>query len=170
MELRADPRPASRHDPLVVAVMNEQQLLSELRRALAQQRSGVATGDPATLEAASQAVSRAILTLDEARRRREQLVQLASNGRPVRLEQLESVAGPVPGLAASRQALRVEAEAAVRELSETQELLQAAIRAGDAYLQSLFASVTDASRPYAPELHGPAPARPSAGLLLNRSA
>lgn len=170
MELSADPRPASRPEPLVVAIMNEQQLLSELRRALAQQRSGVATGDPATLEAASQAVSRAILTLDEARRRREQMVQLASNGRPVRLEHLESVAGPVPGLAASRQALRAEAEAAVRELGETQELLQAAIRAGDAYLQSLFASVTVASRSYAPAVHAPAPARAAAGLLVNRSA
>ncbi len=153
-----------------MAIMNELQLLSGLRRALAQQRSGVATGDPATLEAASQAVSRALLTLDEARRRREQMVQLASNGRPVRLEHLESVAGPVPGLADARQALRAEAEAAVRELGETQELLQAAIRAGDAYLQSLFASVTEAARPYPQAVHAQAPARPTAGLLLNRSA
>lgn len=153
-----------------MAILNEHQLLSELRRALAQQRSGVATGDPATLEAASQAVSRAILTLDEARRRREQMVQLVSNGRPVRLEHLESVAGPVPGLPAARQALRDEAEAAVRELGETQELLQAAIRAGDAYLQSLFASVTAASRPYAPAVHAHAPVRAAAGLLVNRRA
>jgi hypothetical protein len=113
MEMPADPRPVVRHEPLVVAIMNEHQLLGELRRALAQQRTGVSSGDPATLEAASHAVSRAILTLDEARRRREQLVELAGEGRPVRLEHIESVAGPVPGLAESRQALRAEAQAAM---------------------------------------------------------
>jgi hypothetical protein len=170
MEMPADPRPVVRHEPLVVAIMNEHQLLGELRRALAQQRTGVSSGDPATLEAASHAVSRAILTLDEARRRREQLVELAGEGRPVRLEHIESVAGPVPGLAESRQALRAEAQAAIQELGETQELLQAAIRAGDAYLQSLFASVSAPAPAYPSGFPAQAPAGASAGLLLNRSA
>lgn len=168
MERGTDSAAAGSPHPLVAVLVSEHQLLLELRRALAQQRAGVTSSDPGMLEAASQAVSRAILTLDETRRHREQLTQLASGGRGAGLDQVDAVAGPLAGLSESREVLRREAQAAVRDLAETQDLLQAAIRAGDAYLQSLFASVTEATLAYAPA--GPPVAQAAPGLLVNRRA
>lgn len=170
MELNPDPHLDALRDHLLAAIMNERGLLAELRRALATQRASVTRGDPDTLDAASQAVSRAILTLDEARRSREQMMQLANDTRPHAAAGGPAPDGALAAVAESRQALRTEAEATVRELAETQELLRAAMRAGDAYLQALFDSVstTTTAQPYGSPAGSPA-AAPSS-LLLNRRA
>src|SRR5690606_24947056 len=113
----------SGRDPIqeiLASTRGEQQLLRQLRLALGQQRDGVASSDPEAIELASRAVANTVLTLDAARRRREDLLRLASGGRPIRLETLEQQVGPIDGLAESRAALRQEAEAAIHDLALTQ--------------------------------------------------
>lgn len=155
---------------IVASTRGEQQLLRQLRLALGQQRDGVASSDPEAIELASRAVANTVLTLDAARRRREDLLRLASGGRPVRLDNLEQQLGPIAGLAESRAALRHEAEAAIRDLALTQEVLQGAMHAGNAYLQALFSSVVPPSTSYGdPQGRNPQPAMPG-GTLVNRSA
>lgn len=163
----------SGRDPIqeiLASTRGEQQLLRQLRLALGQQRDGVASSDPEAIELASRAVANTVLTLDAARRRREDLLRLASGGRPIRLETLEQQVGPIDGLAESRAALRQEAEAAIHDLALTQDVLQGAMHAGNAYLQALFSSVVPASTSYGdPQGRNPQPAVPG-GTLVNRSA
>ncbi len=155
---------------IVASTRGEQQLLRQLRLALGQQRDGVASSDPEAIELASRAVASTVLTLDAARRRREDLLRLASGGRPVRLDTLEQELGPVEGLKESRAALRREAEATIRDLALTQEVLQGAMHAGNAYLQALFSSVVPQSTSYGdPQRRKAQPAMPG-GTLVNRSA
>jgi hypothetical protein len=152
------------------SVTGERRLLRELRGALERQRRGVAVGDPAAIEVASRAVASAVLTLDNARRRREQMMLVLSDGATVRLETLDRVTGPVEGLPEARAALRVEAEAVIADLALTQEVLQGALRAGDAWMQSLFASVTQAAPGYGGPSGAVATAAAPAGQLVNRRA
>lgn len=156
-------------ESVVAALRAEEQLLVELCRALADQRDGISRDDSAGIETATHGVSRAVMTLDEARRRREQLIQLLTDGEPTPLEQLESVIGSVPGLAAARAAVRNAAKTAVRDLALNQAILRGALRAGDAYLQALFASVGEMSPGYTP---APIPrGRPApSGVVVNRRA
>jgi hypothetical protein len=153
---------------LVAAVVEEHAQLVKLRRALAAQREGVASGSPESVEAASHRVAHAVLTLDEARRRREDLVAHLGVRGNARLDALEAHHGPISGLVDARAALREEAAAVLRDLEVTQEVLQRALRAGDAYLQSLFASVTDAY-PATAETQATSVASET-GRLLNREA
>lgn len=160
--------PEARTAALVSAVQEEHRHLVALRAALAAQRDGVAAGNPEAVEAASHRVARAVMTLDEARRRREDLVAHLGRRGNARLDALEAHLGPIDGLAPARAALREEASAVLRDLELTQDVLQTALRAGDAYLQSLFASVTDAY-PAAAEGRTAAPAAET-GRLVNREA
>lgn len=133
---------------LVAALRAEEKLLAELSTALSAQRDSVARNDAIGIETATHLVSRAVLTLDEARRRREQLAQLLTDGEVVALERLEDLTGPIPGFVAARAAVRAAAYATVRDLTLNQTILRGALRAGDAYLQTLFASVADISPAY----------------------
>jgi len=135
---------------VVVALRAEEALLKELSSALTAQRDGIARDDTASVETATHGVSRAVLTLDEARRRREQLTSVLTNGDATPLENLEMITGPIAGLAAARAAVRNAATAAVRDLALNQSILKGALRAGDAYLQTLFASVGELSPGYTP--------------------
>jgi hypothetical protein len=160
--------PDPRRGQLVAAVVEEHAQLVKLRHALAAQREGVATGSPDTVETASHRVAHAVMTLDEARRRREDLVAHLGVRGNARLDALEAHHGTIQGLADARAALREEASAVLRDLAVTQEVLQSALRSGDAYLQSLFASVTDAY-PRTADAHANASV-PETGRLLNREA
>jgi hypothetical protein len=154
---------------ILQSIVGERHLLQLLRAALERQRAGVAGGDTAAIELASQAVASAALTLDAARRRREELMNVVSHGTPIRLDALEAYTGNIPGLAEARAALRNEAESVVADLSLTQDVLQGAMRAGNAYLQSLFASVAEASNSYSGPL-ATSGASASGGYLVNRTA
>lgn len=149
------------------SITGERHLLRELRHALAIQRDGVATGEAGSIEIASRAVASAVLTLDNARRRREAMMGILSEGRPVRLDTLERFTGPIEGLAIARAELRHEAEGVIEDLALTQDVLQGALQAGDAWLQSLFGSMADATAGYARQA---APSAPAGGRLLNRRA
>jgi hypothetical protein len=150
---------------VIQSVVGEHLLLERLRLALARQRRGVASGDAAEIELASRAVASAVLTLDNARRRREQMMLLLSDDAPVRLDTLEEFTGPIAGLATARAALRSEAEAVVADLALTQDVLQGALRAGDAWLQALFGAADTVGPGYRPQ----APTG-AGGQLLNRRA
>lgn len=156
-------------ESVVVALRAEEELLVELCRALADQRDGIARDDSAGIETATHGVSRAVMTLDEARRRREQMIQLLTDGDPTPLEKLEAIIGPVPGLGAARAAVRNAAKTAVRDLALNQSILRGALRAGDAYLQALFASVGEQSPAYTPAPHPRDRSAPS-GVVVNRRA
>lgn len=149
------------------SIAGERMLLRALRQALANQRDGVATGEAAEIEVASRAVASAVLTLDNARRRRESMMAILSEGRPVRLDTLERFSGRIEGLAEARAALRHEAEQVIEDLALTQNILLGALKAGDAWLQSLFGSVADSTVGYA---RPAAPAAHTGGRLLNRRA
>ncbi|HRP09067.1 MAG TPA: hypothetical protein PLL69_11340 [Gemmatimonadales bacterium] len=157
---------------ILASAEGERLLLIELRSALARQRAGVAQSDAAEIEIASRAVSHAVLTLDQARRRREDLQRLVGHGTAARLESLERHAGPIEGLAELRESLRTEAEGAIADLALTQVVLQGAMQAGDAYLQALFSSVSQVTPSYQPPASTgrPAPRRQVSANLVNRSA
>jgi hypothetical protein len=161
-------RPETRATSLMAAVAEEQAQLVALRGALAAQREGVASGDAAVLETASHRVAHALMTLDEARRRREALVANLGFRATTGLDAVDAHFGGVPGLAAAREELRTAAAAVLHDLEVTQEVLQGALRAGDSYIQALFASVTDAY-PAAGSARGDVSA-PAPGRLLNREA
>jgi hypothetical protein len=163
----ATPAFATDATAILAAMRTEVALLGELCGALATQRDGIARDDAPLIEAATHRVSRAVLTLDEARRRREQLTQLFSGGDIVPLERLEEESGsPIPGFAAMRGSLRAAAQATVRDLALNQAILRGALRAGDAYLQALFASVADVVPAYTASRNPRAPA----GVVVNRRA
>ncbi|MBK6494445.1 MAG: flagellar export chaperone FlgN [Gemmatimonadetes bacterium] len=154
---------------IIAAIQAEERLLSELRGALERQRAGIAEDDTAAIDAATHAVSRSVLTLDEARRRREQLVQLVSGGESVGLDGIDRFIGEVPGLREARRAVRRAAEAAVSELAMNQAILRSAMRTGDAYLQSLFSSVSGPASHYLPQeglVDSPTPS----GVVLDAQA
>lgn len=157
------------HD-IIASARGESQLLRQLRDALANQRSGVANGDPEAIELASRAVANTVLTLDAARRRREDLLRVVSAGRPVRLDTLEQFTGQVVGLAEARAQLRAEAEGVINDLSLTQDVLQGAMHAGSAYLQALFSSVVSTTPSYGDRRGAPSAQTMPGGTLVNRSA
>lgn len=169
MALDLDASPMVDGAGLIGAMALEERLLGDLRTALARQRAGIADDDPATLDAATLIVSRAVLTLEQARRRREQMVQLLTGGEPATLQAVEELSGEIDGLTAARESLRATAQAAVRELALNQAILRRALRSGDAYLQSLFASVTDTSTAYAPR-EGLIESATRSGVVVNTRA
>ena len=152
---------------VVRALRAEESLLRELCSVLAAQRDGIARDDSGSIETATHGVSRTVLTLDETRRRREQITRLLTNGEYTPLEQLESVIGPVAGLAAARTAVRDAATAAVRDLALNQSILRGALKAGDAYLQALFASVSDVVPAYT-QAHNSRERMVQSGVVVNR--
>ncbi len=124
-------------EDLVAALHLEARLLTELRKSLAQQRAGVADSDADLLDASTRAVSRTVLTLEEARRRRARLSQLIAAGEADADEAPHDPIDP-PGFATARVELRQIAADTIRELSLNQLILKRAIRAGDACLQEMF--------------------------------
>jgi hypothetical protein len=148
----------------------ECRLIDELRQALLRQRAGVAGDDSEVIETSVQAVGRTLLTLDEARRRRSELLGVITGQGDAPLAELEARLGrALPGaLSRARESVRRAAEAAAREVAINQHILRRALEAGDAFLQQLFASATDPMPVYTPAAR-PAETRGS-GLFLNRQA
>lgn len=131
---------------LLAAMRTETRLLQDLREALAQQRAGIAVDDAGAVDAATQLVSRVVCTLDEARRRRERLVKatIGEGGT------LDEVAEQLPGLDVARAALRKGARETRQDLALNQGILRRALKAGEIYLQALFASIAPQRSVYAP--------------------
>lgn len=123
----------------VQALDAEAAMITELCRAMEQQRTGVATDDAAAVETATLAMARAVLALDEARRIRVELLAALPAGETVSPDALANPAGPdTAAIEAARRRLRLAAEAAAREAALTRAVLRRALDAGDALLQRLF--------------------------------
>jgi hypothetical protein len=161
---------APRLGELTNALTHEHGLIEELRQALLRQREGVATDDPEAIESSVHAISRTLLTLEEARRGRIALTALIAGEPGVPLADLDANLGlALPAsFVEARERVRRAAEATALEVAINQTVLRRALEAGDAFLQQLFSSVADPMPVYVP---GPRPAdiRPS-GMLLNRRA
>ena len=136
---------SARLTDLAGALMQEQRLIEELRQALLRQRAGMASGDPVLIDDSVYAIARALLTLEEARRRRRASLTAAVMGRRgVALSDLESFVGVLPApLLVAREAVRRATEAAAHDLAINQRVVCQAGEAGDAFLQQLFSSASD---------------------------
>jgi len=136
---------------LAVALEHEARLIDDLAAALRDQRAAVASDDAFAVDASVRTVSRALLTLGEARRQR--LAALTDLGEE-----------PL----AARERLRSAAAAAAREIAINQAVLSRALVAGEAFLQQLFSGGVDTAPVYEP-----APRRSDgahAAVLLDRTA
>ena len=161
-----EPAHVNGHD-LVAALHLETRLLSDLRKSLAQQRLGVAESDVDILDASTRAVSRTLLTLEEARRRRARLSQLIAAGEADADEAPRELADP-PGFATARVDLRQAAAETIRELTLNQVILKRAIRAGDDCLQAMFGSGQPAAS-YGADSR-PVERAAAGGVVVNRRA
>jgi hypothetical protein len=164
-------RRAARLHELEQALQDEVHLVGELREVLDRQRAGVAASDYRRVEESVLAMSRIVLTLEEARRHRESITATLADGEVVPLSQLEAKLGcPLPEpLNAVRAAVRGAASAAAEDIAINQRVLRRALEAGDAFLQRLFSAASDASPVYLPEQQRATEA-PRGGVLLNRTA
>jgi hypothetical protein len=131
------------------ALPEEQSLMEDLDRMLLRQRAGVAADDPEAIQAAVQAISRAWLTLDEARRRRTALITLVSGNPGVALEDLQGhVAIPLPaGFMEARERVRRAGEAIAGDVAINQDVLHRTLEADEAFRQWLFSGAI----PHIPE-------------------
>ena len=152
----------------MTALETECRVLGELREALARQRAGVAADDVEDLDAATHAVARTLLTLEEVRRRRERLVEAMTGATGGSLAAVSESIGPSLSFGHMRETLRSTAELVIRDLALTQAVLRGALRSGEKYLQSMLSASTGPRPSFAPA--GAAPTPPARGVLLNRNA
>jgi hypothetical protein len=129
-----------RLDELESALSEEQVLIEDLGQMLRRQRAGVAADDPDVIEATVQAISRTLLTLEEARRRRTALITLVIGTPDVALEDLQRhLAIPLPvGFMEARERVRRAGEAIAGDVAINQDVLRRALEAGEAFRQRLF--------------------------------
>jgi hypothetical protein len=122
------------------ALSEERTLIEDLGQVLLRQREGVAAHDPEVIEAAVHALSRTLLTLEEARRRRTALITLVIGKPGVPLEDLQRHLGtPLPpGFMEAREGVRSAGEAIAADVAINQDVLWRALEAGEAFRQQLF--------------------------------
>ena len=123
------------------SVLSEERVLIEdLGHVLLRQREGVAAHDPEVIEAAVHALSRTLLTLEEARRRRTSLITLVIGKPGVPLEDLQRHLGtPLPSaFMEARARVRSAGEAIAADVAINQDFLWRAMEAGEAFRQQLF--------------------------------
>lgn len=159
-------------DDLAATLSQEARLLDELREALLQQRAGVASNDAAVVEGSIQMMGRTLLTLGEARQRREALIcRLA--GQPVSSPSIsdleELLSQPLPeDVQTARAAARRSGAAVAREVAINHHVVRRALEAGEAFIQLLFSSVADPNPAYMPSHKNGGDTSPTGGLLLNK--
>ena len=133
--------PALRHmADLTIALERECRLIEELHRAVLDQRDAMARGDAQAVDASIRAAGRALLTLQETRRSRAELLESLVGDASQPLSELE--ARFEPGLPESFLAARREvhrsATAVARDAWRNQEVLLGALKARDAMVQELL--------------------------------
>ena len=107
---------------------------------LLRQRVGVAADDPEVVEATGHAISRMLLTLEEARRRRSALITLVIGDPGVALEDLQRHLGiPLPAaFIEAGESVRRAGEAIAVDVAINQDVLTRSLEAGEAFRQQLF--------------------------------
>jgi hypothetical protein len=122
------------------ALSEERVLIEDLGQVLLRQREGVAADDQEVVEATLHAISRMLLTLEEARRRRTALITLVIGTPGIALEDLQPPLGiPLPvGFMEARAQVRRAGEAIAADMAINQDVLSRALEAGAAFRQELF--------------------------------
>lgn len=154
--------PGTPTQALVQALHAETNLVTVLRQALEDQRSGVAEDNPSQVEEATLSIARTVLALGEVRRQRFGLVDAVLGSTEGTLEAVIASLPPEsrPMLREVQETLRRTSRAAAQDAAITQLVLRRALQAGDAMLQQLFAMrVPDGATDPAPE-----------GVILDRTA
>jgi hypothetical protein len=167
------PETDSRNDDALAALGraldHETEAVRELREALVRQREGVAGDSTDAVLGSCDDIGRLLVTLESSRRHRARLLSAMVPGAEPTLDDLDRSrpGGLPPALAASRDALRAEAEATAREAAVNRVVLQRTVEAGEAFLQALFAGATGAGQPYRA---GERREADGSGFLLDRTA
>ena len=164
------PDPAGRMEALRAALLREAELAVQLRDEMIRQRGAVASGQPAAVDSSSDATSRLLLALDEAGRRRGEIVAALTGDAAVPLDRLEVQLGHSlpPAVESARLTLRRAAADVSREASINRVVLRRAVEAGEAFLQDLFSGGELRAPSYGEQAPAPPPA--PAGRLLDRTA
>jgi len=151
-------------------LLHEAELATLLRDELLRQRAAVAAGDTAAVDRSSDATSRILLGLDEARERRMAVIAELTGDPKAPLDHLATLLGqPLPtALESARLTLREAATNAAREASVNRVVLRRAVEAGEAFLQDLFSGGAPQAPTYAAKPAHATP--PPAGRLLDRKA
>jgi FlgN protein len=162
---------AGGQEPLIEALQTEAECLTAVGRALGAQREALASGATPALDDSTRALARAMLSLEESRRRRVAETGRLTGGRSAHLDRAADRLPPALAqtLQAARDNVRRAAESAAREAAINRQVLQRALQAGDAYLQRLFALVSDPTPVYH-QRHVPAERGAAPGALLSRTA
>lgn len=147
---------------LRAALLEEAKLVRELRDALTEQRNAVATGKPEEVNAGTDAISRILISLDDARNRRARLLASGTGQGPLPLDQIERRLGTdLPeALASARDSLRRAVAEVAFEVDINRTVLRHAVKNGEAFLQALFASASSPDPSYS---SGSAKGGPQAG-------
>jgi hypothetical protein len=129
-----------RLDELESALWEEGALIENLRDTLLGQREGVAPDNPEAIEMAVHALSRSLLTLGEAYRRRTALITLVIGTPGIALDDLQRHLGvPLPaGLVEACERVQHAAEAFAVEVAINRNIQSRAREAGEAFRQQLF--------------------------------
>ncbi|MBL8988203.1 MAG: flagellar export chaperone FlgN [Gemmatimonadales bacterium] len=125
---------------LVRGLHAERALLEELRSRLVEQRAALAADDTVTLEQVVQEIGRTLLTLREARRQRNLLMEMVTGQVGAGLAEVAETfsAGEAEPFRALCRDLHAAAVAASRELVINQTALRRAIESGERFLQHLL--------------------------------
>ena len=162
--------PADTLKHLATALHEEAGLVERLHDILLEQRTAVAADDAAGVNAAVDDLGRLLLTLEQARRTRSQLVDAVAGRHGVSLDELEPLlpfALPRPVVLAQAE-LRTAAERAAHAARINHRILRRAVEAGDAFLQELFGTAVPVPAYLPADRPATVPRGPS--LLLNRTA
>ena len=157
-------------EELASHVQREIELLRTLQEALAAQRGAIAQGEAAAVNGNVEAVSRIVLSIEEAHERRGRCLAALPGAPENDLSRLEAALGdPIPDrLELLRAELRRQAREVAREAQINQRVLARTMEAGEAYLMTLFSAVGEPDVSYGATS---AAAKPrSSGVLLNRTA
>lgn len=156
---------------LTSALHGERRILEQLREALIAQRATVAAGEPVAVCAEADQISRVLLTLQEARRHRADILETLAHDPRLPLARLESVIGrPLPhDLLEARRLLRNVLEGVAFDASVNHAVLHRVLDAGEIYLQQLFAAGSPPATAYA-RRDARDDARPKSAMFVNRRA
>jgi hypothetical protein len=155
---------------LAESMEQEAEVARELREALLRQREGVATLDHAAVDGSVDAIGRVLHTLEQAKRRRIELVSTVTGSPDTALEELEGTLGvPLSAeLLKARSRLRRAAQDVAQEVAINRAVLRRAVEAGEAFVQALFSTVSGPAPAYTPSERADAPS--ATGVLVNRRA
>ena len=161
---------AQRLDALRATLLREAEFALQLREELLRQRAAVAAGDTAAVDRSSDGTSRLLLSLEETRQRRGEIVAALTGDAAVPLDHLEAQLGhtlPI-ALESARLSLRRAAMDVSREADINRVVLRRAVDAGEAFLQNLFSGTA----PQPPSYGDATPTTPPspAGRILDRTA